>query len=211
MTTMGEKTITGVIHNTDEGIVYLNNELMNPVYYNMCNVYLKKTDEASKNEFESALKSNNISYDKWSAGKGLSISVRVSTIADLLGIVAVIISVFSAVVLHFFVKETINERKYETGVLRSLGCTKKDLFMLLLNEEIILGCVICIFTTVLFGVFNTLNIFDRFIINGVNIYSFRMFHLLIIVGVTLLLFVIFSIPEIVKAVKSNIVKMLNEK
>lgn len=210
-TSLGEMIITGITEDIEEGMVYLNDSLMNADFINSCNIYLRKTDETSKINFEKAIESKEIKYNKWSAGKGLSIFVRVSVIADLLAVVAVIISVFSAIVLHFFVKETVKERKYETGVLRSLGCTRKELFMLLLNEEIILGAVICIFTSIIFVLLNIFSVFDKLNMSGVNIYSFKAVHLLAIVGVTILLFVVFSIPEIIKAVRSNITVMLNEK
>lgn len=50
-------------------------------------------------------------------------------------IIAIIVTIISAVVMHYFMKISIVQRQYEISILRGMGARKRDIFKMMIFEH----------------------------------------------------------------------------
>lgn len=207
-TKIGTKKIVGIVDDEENMNIYFHESVADNMVYNKCTVYLDHLNKKSVNNLEKSIDQINLKYNKWSKGKGQSIISRISIIIVILTFFAMIVAIFSVIVIHFFMKISIYERKYEIGVLRTLGNTRKEICKLLLLEQIIIALITgitAIFIMVLLSVSGIMNMVR---LDNVSIYQFNPLHMIYVMLYAIFIMVVFSIPDIYKASKRNIAELL---
>lgn len=207
-TKIGTKKIVGIVNDKEQMNVYFDKTISNEIVYNKCSLYLSEFDIKQVNNIEKNIADIGLKCNKWSKGKSQVITTKISGIIFVMTILALVVSAFCVVVIHFFMKMSILERKYEIGVLRALGNGKKEICMLLSIEQFTAAMVTGIISIIVIMLSCLLGILDKIKIDNIPIYSFEWVHIIYVFLFTIVLLVLFSLPDIHKTSKENIVDLL---
>lgn len=207
-TKIGTKKIVGIVNDKEQMNVYFDKTISNEIVYNKCSLCLSEFDIKQVNNIEKNIADIGLKCNKWSKGKSQVITTKISGIIFVMTILALVVSAFCVVVIHFFMKMSILERKYEIGVLRALGNGKKEICMLLSIEQFTAAMVTGIISIIVIMLSCLLGILDKIKIDNIPIYSFEWVHIIYVFLFTIVLLVLFSLPDIHKASKENIVDLL---
>jgi len=126
-------------------------------------------------------------------------------------IISVIVIIIAAMMTHYFMKISIIQRQYEIGVLRCLGAEKKSIRNVLMFEQIVIGFLVILIVGAITGVLNIMGVMSSIKMEGLQMYTFEWWHLLIVTTISIVSIVIFSIRDVFKAANMNIVDALREK
>lgn len=207
-TKIGTKKIVGIVNDKEQMNVYFDKTISNEIVYNKCSLYLSEFDIKQVNNIEKNIADIGLKCNKWSKGKSQVITTKISGIIFVMTILALVVSAFCVVVIHFFMKMSILERKYEIGVLRALGNGKKEICMLLSIEQFTAAMVTGIISIIVIMLSCLLGILDKIKIDNIPIYSFEWVHIIYVFLFTIVLLVLFSLHDIHKTSKENIVDLL---
>ncbi len=100
-----------------------------------------------------------------------------------------VMALFAGLLFYSYISVIIDDKKKQTGILRSLGASKKDIAVLFLIESIFLSLIILVLSSVLTAVLGT--VFNNLLINDFGymfrVLSFGLPSILVILAVTLII------------------------
>lgn len=179
--------------------------------YNTAMVYLASINENEVNKLKNDVESKGFSMTNTAKFRSNSIRNRILSISMIIGIIAVIIVLISAVVMHYFMKVSIVQRQYEISVLRGMGAKKGHISEMMMLEQGYIAFIVVFVAIGLVAVCERAGLFNKFTIDMVQMYSFRIWHVGVVTVTAFIAILLFSVRDIIKASNMNIVDGMREK
>lgn len=122
------------------------------------------------------------------------------------------LAVFSGLLFYNYMSIIIDDKKRQTGILRSMGASKRDIMLLYFMECLMLSFIIVILSNIVsWGAGYALNtIMDKTFLFMYHLFSFDFISLFIILGVSLIVSVLASTAPIIKMSKQKPIQMLKD-
>lgn len=162
-----EVEVCGVYDSNLEQGIYINNKLKEKINNPAPSVvYCYAKNQEIVREFDKY--DINDKYDCFTMYRHLigSVSDKTHTMREILVIIAFLLVFISFFTISSFVNISISERTYEIGILRALGCNKKDIKGIFYIQSLITGCIAAVMSV---GIFYISKLFiDNKILENVN-------------------------------------------
>lgn len=162
-----EVEVCGVYDSNLEQGIYINNKLQEKINNPAPSVvYCYAKNQEIVREFDKY--DINDKYDCFTMYRHLigSVSDKTHTMREILVIIAFLLVFISFFTISSFVNISISERTYEIGILRALGCNKKDIKGIFYIQSLITGCIGAVMSV---GIFCISKLFiDNKILENVN-------------------------------------------
>lgn len=162
-----EVEVCGVYDSNLEQGIYINNKLQEKINNPAPSVvYCYAKNQEIVREFDKY--DINDKYDCFTMYRHLigSVSDKTHTMREILVIIAFLLVFISFFTISSFVNISISERTYEIGILRALGCNKKDIKGIFYIQSLITGCIAAVMSV---GIFYISKLFiDNKILENVN-------------------------------------------
>ena len=162
-----EVEVCGVYDSNLEQGIYINTKLQEKINNPAPSVvYCYAKNQEIVREFDKY--DINDKYDCFTMYRHLigSVSDKTHTMREILVIIAFLLVFISFFTISSFVNISISERTYEIGILRALGCNKKDIKGIFYIQSLITGCVAAVMSV---GIFCISKLFiDNKILENVN-------------------------------------------
>lgn len=125
---------------------------------------------------------------------------------------AILLALFSMFMLFNYISTSIVSKKQSIGVIRALGASGKDIFLMFITEGLLIACVNAIGACFLTGVACVyLNIYIKEIMSiGVNFASFSLRQVAFISGISIITGFLASLIPIIKICKQKPVKLIRK-
>lgn len=197
--------IVGIVENESDNLMVYYGEWYNGIQQKMTKMSLFVSDlnEDTLNTIADFADRYGLYYEQNAKALGSVIRNQVSLAVFGLGFVSIMIFIISGLMIHLFMKLAIIERRYEMGVLISLGSTKKTIVSLLLYEQMLTAGVICVLLDViclLAGGFLGSGVVKY---NGLVIFHPEWWHYVVVDALVCAAMILFSLGDIVKISKGN--------
>lgn len=205
--------IVGVVANDENCVIYIDDRLVER-YANMVNkidVYIEDISDEAVEEMQYALSRLGAYASSNSLRTTKDLGAKFIIFLTLMAIVTVILIVITVVMSSFVAKSSVNERFYEVGVLKGLGASRREVFGILMLDNLYVACAgvgICL------GVWLILQLTGAtrlLVIGGVPVYVFAWWHLPVVVVSGVLVNVIASCGSIRQASKVTIIDSIRKK
>lgn len=194
-----EVEVCGVYDSNLEQGIYINNKLQEKINNPAPSVvYCYAKNQEIVREFDKY--DINDKYDCFTMYRHLigSVSDKTHTMREILVIIAFLLVFISFFTISSFVNISISERTYEIGILRALGCNKKDIKGIFYIQSLITGCIAAVMSV---GIFYISKLFiDNKILENVN-NKWMLFFMSAIILCCISLVMISSIPPLRKVNK----------
>lgn len=191
-----EVEVCGVYDSNLEQGIYINNKLQEKINNPAPSVvYCYAKNQEIVREFDKY--DINDKYDCFTMYRHLigSVSDKTHTMREILVIIAFLLVFISFFTISSFVNISISERTYEIGILRALGCNKKDIKGIFYIQSLITGCIAAVMSV---GIFYISKLFiDNKILENVN-NKWMLFFMSAIILCCISLVMISSIPPLRK-------------
>ena len=210
---IGDYKIVGICESENDyaGILFSNKLFQNNVPCNIANIYLEEVNESKTTKTKEDVEGLGLIFESVSSERTAVVQSKMSLLT--LGIIAItiLLIILTGLMLHFFMKMSINERRYEMGVLLSLGCNKRNIISILLCEQLILSFIIIFISSIITLVVAISDVSSKLIVDNVSVYNFKMWHFAIVTLYTIASTIIFSLLDIIKVSRKNIVELIKGK
>lgn len=174
-------------------------------------VFSKNISGDSFDEWTGIVKNQGMLIANNSKFKSNALRNRILSIAAIVAIIAIIVTIISAVVMHYFMKISIVQRQYEISILRGMGARKRDIFKMMIFEQGYIAVIVVLSTVVMIAILMLSGIMNKFTMDGISMYSFKIWHIGVVIITAIVSILLFSIGDIKKASQINIVDGLREK
>ena len=204
-TELADANIVGIVENRSDKLMVYYGEWYSEIRQKMTGMSLFVNDLSEKtlDTIADFAERYGLYYEQNAKALGSVIRNQVSIAIFGLGFVSIMIFIISGLMIHLFMKLTIIERRYEMGVLVSLGSTEKDIVSLLLWEQILTAGGICVLLDIvcfLAGGFLASGVVKY---NGLVIFHSQWWHYVVVDALVCAAMILFSLGDIVKISKGN--------
>lgn len=142
-----------------------------------------------------------------------SVADRLSVVGNAFMVLAIVLALFSVVLLYSFISQSIRTKRRNIGILRAIGTNIKDVFKIFLVEGLILATVIILGTIVTTGIATMISnaVIQNSVAFGLTVFNFNIAMVGIVVGITALVTVLSYVFPLVPLIRKRPIDFIREK